>query len=227
VRKFVAQGAGPQWVRAATDPAAPLVWVATAALSERGEVRAASGRGFTNPTEATVAAALCGALLLAGLPPAELGVTSPYSRQIERLRDALRGAVPVATPAAVTADDVDVMTVQFQGQDPVATPAAAAAAADGMDVMTIDKFQGQDRAALVLSLVRSAPGRGVAIAGLLTDFRRVNVALTRAKHKLIIIGDSATLSDVPMLSAAFKAVKAYGRVVALQDGAILMTPNRD
>lgn len=83
----------------------------------------------------------------------------------------------------------------------------------GASAMTVDKFQGQDRAAMLLSLVRSnaasSPG------ALLADFRRVNVALTRAKTKLIIVGNSTTVAVVPVMAAALTGVQNFGRVVDL------------
>ena len=63
----------------------------------------------------------------------------------------------------------------------------------GLEVSTIDKYQGRDKEAIVLSLVRSnAIGR---TGKLLEDHRRVNVALSRAKRKLIIVGSYHTLSE--------------------------------
>ena len=61
-----------------------------------------------------------------------------------------------------------------------------------LTVDTIDAFQGQERDIIVISLVRSNPQGEI---GFLADTRRMNVALTRAKRKLIVIGDSATLSN--------------------------------
>ncbi len=59
-------------------------------------------------------------------------------------------------------------------------------------INTIDSFQGQERDIIVLSLVRS---NSEGIIGFLKDYRRMNVAMTRAKKKLIIIGDSATIGN--------------------------------
>ena len=59
-------------------------------------------------------------------------------------------------------------------------------------VSTIDSFQGQESLTIILSLVRS---NSDAIIGFLNDYRRMNVALTRAKEKLIIIGDSSTIGN--------------------------------
>ncbi|MBL7943274.1 MAG: C-terminal helicase domain-containing protein, partial [Flavobacteriales bacterium] len=60
----------------------------------------------------------------------------------------------------------------------------------GVVVNTIDSFQGQERDVVYLSLVRSNSEGDI---GFLTDYRRMNVAMTRARKKLVIIGDSATL----------------------------------
>lgn len=59
---------------------------------------------------------------------------------------------------------------------------------------TIDSFQGQERDIVLISMTRSnAEGR----VGFLSDTRRMNVAMTRARKKLVVIGDSATLSRHP------------------------------
>jgi superfamily I DNA and/or RNA helicase len=61
-------------------------------------------------------------------------------------------------------------------------------------VDSIDGFQGNEKTVIYISLVRSnATGE----IGFLTDYRRMNVALTRAREKLIVIGDSATLGQDP------------------------------
>ncbi len=59
-----------------------------------------------------------------------------------------------------------------------------------ISVNTIDAFQGQERDAIYISLVRSNEKQEI---GFLKDLRRMNVAVTRAKGRLVLIGDSATL----------------------------------
>jgi len=59
-------------------------------------------------------------------------------------------------------------------------------------VDTVDGFQGQERDIMYISLVRS---NGEGELGFLKDTRRMNVALTRARKKLVVIGDSATLAN--------------------------------
>lgn len=63
-----------------------------------------------------------------------------------------------------------------------------------MTVNTIDSFQGQERDIIYISLTRSNPEGRI---GFLSDIRRMNVAMTRARKKLVVIGDSATLSRLP------------------------------
>lgn len=60
-------------------------------------------------------------------------------------------------------------------------------------VNTIDSFQGQERDIIYISMTRSNSGN---VIGFLSDIRRMNVAMTRARRKLVVIGDSATLSQL-------------------------------
>lgn len=64
---------------------------------------------------------------------------------------------------------------------------------DHLEVNTVDGFQGQEREVIFISFVRSNPQGEI---GFLKDTRRINVAMTRAKHYLEMIGDSATLGSL-------------------------------
>ncbi|WP_159467736.1 AAA domain-containing protein [Dyadobacter sp. 3J3] len=68
---------------------------------------------------------------------------------------------------------------------------------DKISVNTIDSFQGQERDVVYISMTRSNPEGEI---GFLSDIRRMNVAMTRARKKLVVIGDSATLSSLPFYS---------------------------
>ncbi|KAJ0402867.1 hypothetical protein P43SY_000481 [Pythium insidiosum] len=61
----------------------------------------------------------------------------------------------------------------------------------GVEVSTIDKYQGKDKAVVLVSFVRCNNENHV--GELLTDWRRINVALTRAKQKLVLVGSKRTL----------------------------------
>jgi ATP-dependent RNA/DNA helicase IGHMBP2 len=61
-----------------------------------------------------------------------------------------------------------------------------------ISINTVDGFQGQERDIIYISLVRSNENGEI---GFLSDIRRMNVAITRAKKKLVVIGDTATLAQ--------------------------------
>jgi ATP-dependent RNA/DNA helicase IGHMBP2 len=84
--------------------------------------------------------------------------------------------------------------------------------APDIEVDTVDGFQGREKEAVVVSLVRSNRDGEI---GFLGDIRRMNVALTRARRKLIVVGDSATITAHPFyrrLVAYFEAIGAYQSV---------------
>ena len=63
---------------------------------------------------------------------------------------------------------------------------------------TVDGFQGQERDWVLVSLVRANPGGDI---GFLRDYRRMNVAMTRARLQLVVVGDSATIAADPFYAA--------------------------
>ena len=76
-------------------------------------------------------------------------------------------------------------------------------------VHTVDGFQGQERDVIILSLVRAnAEGQ----IGFLRDLRRMNVAMTRARMKLIILGDADTLTRHPFYKALYEYVAEKGKL---------------
>jgi predicted DNA helicase len=72
-------------------------------------------------------------------------------------------------------------------------------------VNTVDGFQGQERDIIVISLVRSNDEGQI---GFLRDLRRMNVAITRARMKLIILGDRSTLCRHPFYRKLWEYIKA-------------------
>jgi len=68
-------------------------------------------------------------------------------------------------------------------------------------VSTVDGFQGQERDVIVFSTVRTKS------LGFLTDYRRMNVALTRAKHSVIVLGNREVLSKDPRWSSFLRYCK--------------------
>jgi hypothetical protein len=62
-------------------------------------------------------------------------------------------------------------------------------------VGTVDSFQGSEADLVILSLVRNNPRTGAGAVGFLRDRRRMNVALSRAKSKLVLVGSLAFLRE--------------------------------
>ena len=72
---------------------------------------------------------------------------------------------------------------------------------------TVDGFQGQERDWVLVSLVRANPGGDI---GFLRDYRRMNVAMTRARLQLVVFGDSATVGADPFYAAFLAYVEEHG-----------------
>lgn len=74
-------------------------------------------------------------------------------------------------------------------------------------ISTIDSFQGQEKETVIVSLVRSNEEGEI---GFLKDYRRMNVAITRAKEQLYVIGDSATIGSDPFYNDFLSYVEQHG-----------------
>jgi ATP-dependent RNA/DNA helicase IGHMBP2 len=76
-----------------------------------------------------------------------------------------------------------------------------------LSVGTVDSFQGQERDIIAISLTRSNQHGEI---GFLSDIRRMNVGMTRARRKLLLVGDSSTLSSNPFFKDLLAYVKRMG-----------------
>ena len=77
-----------------------------------------------------------------------------------------------------------------------------------ISVNTVDGFQGQERDIIVISLVRSNQEGQI---GFLRDLRRMNVAITRARMKLIILGDVPTMTRHPFYKKLWDYIQRLKR----------------
>ncbi len=76
-----------------------------------------------------------------------------------------------------------------------------------VEIDTVDAFQGREKEMIIFSAVRSNQEHNI---GFLRDLRRLNVALTRAKRKMIFIGDSSTICEHDAYAKLLKYIKKSG-----------------
>ena len=115
----------------------------------------------------------------------------------EARRIVRRGVAP-ADVAIITPYEAQARMLREQLRDLVSA---------GMEVGTVDGFQGREKEAIVVDLVRSNPDASI---GFLGDVRRMNVALTRARRFLVVVGDSATLGSSPWYVRFLEAAEQRG-----------------
>ncbi|WP_165155406.1 AAA domain-containing protein [Parabacteroides sp. ZJ-118] len=82
-------------------------------------------------------------------------------------------------------------------------------------VHTVDGFQGQERDVILISLVRANEDGKI---GFLNDLRRMNVAITRARMKLMILGDASTLTRHAFYKELYNYISQRGKIIAVANG---------
>ncbi|NPB06757.1 MAG: IGHMBP2 family helicase [Aquificae bacterium] len=81
---------------------------------------------------------------------------------------------------------------------------------EGVEVKTVDGFQGREKEAMVVSFVRANPEGEL---GFLKDYRRLNVAVTRPRTKLVLLGHEETLKRDPVYASLINFVKEKGTYI--------------
>lgn len=125
-----------------------------------------------NEKEAQAVVALITTLLACGLPAEEIGVVAPYRAQGRLIRNLLRKYVP---------------------ETATSTPLSAGVR-QKLVVDTVERMQGQERDLIIISLTTSNPGFAARVAEFFFQPERLNVAITRPRSKLIIIGSRFVLN---------------------------------
>ncbi|XP_027113474.2 DNA replication ATP-dependent helicase/nuclease JHS1-like [Coffea arabica] len=98
------------------------------------------------------------------------------------------------------------------------------AVSTSVEIHTIDKYQGRDKDCILVSFVRSSENPRTCCSSLLGDWHRINVAITRAKKKLIMVGCCRTLSRVPLLRLLIEKVEEQGGIMSISKRDIKLKP---
>lgn len=181
------------WISRSVSPDSPVVFINTDLISRNLDSQ--SGPRITNAFEVRLVTQLTLVLLSLGVAANEIGIIAFYRSQLALLRQSLASAY-----------------TQTQSSE-LAAPAIGAGSA-GVELHTADKFQGRDKEVVLVSCVRS--NEDGCVGDLLKDQRRINVALTRARSKLIILGSENTLSGNELLRDMVAMCREKGWVLDLQ-----------
>ncbi|MFW6040876.1 MAG: IGHMBP2 family helicase [Thermoplasmatota archaeon] len=109
----------------------------------------------------------------------------------------------------VSAKDVGIITPYKDQKDLISSSINY----EEIEVDTVDGFQGREKELILLSLTRSNEENDI---GFLRDLRRLNVSITRAKRKLIIIGDRSTVSSEQVYGRLFDYIEENGKVIKVK-----------
>ncbi|CAD2103567.1 hypothetical protein YYG_01692 [Plasmodium vinckei petteri] len=83
-----------------------------------------------------------------------------------------------------------------------------------IEISTVDSFQGREKEIVIFSLVCSNYFKNI---GFLKDYRRLNVAITRAKRHIVIVGNSNTISNDDVLNELYETVLDHGKVYLVNE----------
>jgi DNA replication ATP-dependent helicase Dna2 len=169
----------------AIEPKRPLVFLDV--HDEPGE--AAMGDGKTSNAEARTVRAIVAELLARGIAPGDIGIIAPYRAQVANIRRHL-----------------------FSDDDSRGWRALPGDA--GLCVDTVDRFQGGERMVMMISFATaSEPEEGSQRREFLVNANRLNVALTRAQRKLILVGCVPALERLPVLSRLITYCRSMDTVI--------------
>lgn len=189
----------------------PVMLLLDTADCDMNEDHTEEGTSHSNAHEVSLVYRHVCMLLRAGLRPTDIGVITPYNAQVQLLKKKF-----FSSGADDDEDDED-------GEGAVNKKNTSSRDInldgtifnfDGLEIRSVDGFQGGERECIILSLVRSNQSREV---GFLSDHRRINVAVTRAKRHLCVICDSQTCSQDVFIGTLLRHITEGGEYRCVQE----------
>jgi superfamily I DNA and/or RNA helicase len=189
-----------QLIRAA--PTATATLAPLRFLDTRSSADTQTNTSFRNEGEVRLVMQLLDAILrLPDASASSIALITPYKAQVNRLRAAMQDHSRIA-PAQ----------------------SARRLLHNEIEVNSIDGFQGREKDIVIFSTVRSSFGEGSQYngrkIGFVADARRLNVAITRSKRVLIIVGNARTLQCDATWQAMIQNLHGRNCVRSVQDGAV-------
>uniref|UniRef100_A0A7R9UH85 RNA helicase n=1 Tax=Pinguiococcus pyrenoidosus TaxID=172671 RepID=A0A7R9UH85_9STRA len=172
-----------------------------------------------NPMEAEEAVKIVVDWIKRGYAGEAIGIISPYNAQVRRIRDLLKKKafgvdkeIRRGQRLGETEDQRSQSQHGDEGEEKLKDLRNERLRTElfQVEVNTVDGFQGREKPLVVFSSVRSNSGSRV---GFLSDWRRLNVALTRPREGLVVLGDPRTLKSDATWSAYVRWCQNKGFVV--------------
>ncbi|KAK3269208.1 hypothetical protein CYMTET_22332, partial [Cymbomonas tetramitiformis] len=180
------------------DEKRPIMFVD---IQEGAEKAGGENTSYSNEHEASVVTEIVMSLLEDGkLRKGDIGIITPYRGQVTMLNSKLEAQGLIRKMQSSGQASAPAKPASFKAN----VLASNQLETEELEVKTVDGFQGREKEVIIFSTVRSnAQGR----VGFLTDQRRLNVALTRARRGLVVVGNSLTLCNDPTWAAWLKVIR--------------------
>ncbi|ETO01273.1 hypothetical protein RFI_36167, partial [Reticulomyxa filosa] len=183
-----------EWLRYALDPSKKVVFLNTDKLYPVEDIMPNNeAKTNANEKEAEIVKLCVNGLLECNVKSCQIGVMSPFVAQLKMIEAKLQQIRAPVSPSQQRRFENSIYSQILHNSQGISTNVD-----QNMLLDTIDRFQGRDCDVIILSLKHTPLDRKV--ASILHDWRRVNVALTRAKKKLIVIGSEACFLNIALES---------------------------
>jgi DNA replication ATP-dependent helicase Dna2 len=158
------------------------------------DVRSEYEKAKISDAEARTVREIIAGLFARGIAPQAIGIIAPYRAQVANLRRYL------------FSDDTTIGWQALSFDAP-------------LSVDTVDRFQGGERPVIIMSFATTTlPEAGSQLRDHLTDPNRLNVALTRAQRKLILVGNASALGELPVFQRLLTYCRGLNTLIPHEPG---------